>query len=224
MKEATGVEIVSDNTYVIKQAESIILAIKPQMMNNVLNEISTVISSKQRIISIAAGISTDTIEKRIGIDIPVIRVMPNTPALAGCSTTAICAGKYVTDNDMKFARYIFEAVGYVIPVDEHKMDIVTALSGCGPGYICMIIESLIDAGVELGLQRDIATELVNHTVEGTAKMLQKTKEHPAVLKNKVTSPGGATAAGLHVLEEKGLRGVIIQTVIAACSRTKELSK
>ncbi len=222
IQQKTGVAVLPENTQAVKQAETIILAVKPQAMNGVLEELAKLLSPDQLIISIAAGIKTETIEKQIGINKPVIRVMPNTPAMVGCSATAICKGKYASDEHLQWAVKIFEAVGYVAVVNENLMDTVTALSGSGPAYIFTVIESLIDAGVELGLTRDIASGLTIQTVKGAARMMEETKEHPAILKNRVTSPGGTTAAGLHALEKNGLRHAMIEAVTAAKNRAKEL--
>ncbi|MDI6781932.1 MAG: pyrroline-5-carboxylate reductase [bacterium] len=233
--QKTGVAVLLKNTEAAKQAETIILAVKPQAMEMVLEELAEVLSQDQLVISIAAGIKTETIEKQLKADttkiqkiqknpknLPVIRVMPNTPAMVGCSATAICKGRYSSDEHLKRAVRIFEAVGYVAVVNEELMDTVTALSGSGPAYIFTIIESLIDAGVELGLTRDVAAGLTIQTVKGAARMMEETKEHPATLKNRVTSPGGTTAAGLHALEKNGLRNAMIEAVIAAKNRAKEL--
>lgn len=224
--QKTGVNVLPENTQAAKQAETIILAVKPQTMEVLLQELSSVLSQDQLIISIAAGIKTETIEwcleQSQGMELPIIRVMPNTPALVGCSATAICKGKYAGDEQLKLAIKIFEAVGYVAVVDEKLMDTVTALSGSGPAYIFTVIESLIDAGVELGLPRDISTGLTIQTVKGAARMMEETRQHPAILKNRVTSPGGTTAAGLKALEKNGLRNAMIEAVIAAKNRAKEL--
>ncbi|MFH1897563.1 MAG: pyrroline-5-carboxylate reductase [Candidatus Desantisbacteria bacterium] len=222
VQEKTGVNVLTENAQAAKQAETIILAVKPQMMLAAIREIAGVLSPEQLVISIAAGTKTETIEGYLTQALPVIRVMPNTPALVGCSATAICKGKYASDDHLKWAIRIFEAVGFVVVVDEKLMDTVTALSGSGPAYIFTIIESLIDAGVELGLPRDIATGLTIQTVKGAAVMLEETQKHPAVLKNMVTSPGGTTAAGLHALEKNGIRVAILEAVIAAENRAKEL--
>ncbi len=231
IQQKTGVDVLLENIQAVKQAETIILAVKPQTMEDVLQGLAEVLSHDQLVISIAAGIKIETIEEQLMLPLvvndsvegsPVIRVMPNTPAMVGCSATAICKGRHANDEHLKWAVKIFEAVGYVAVVNEGLMDAVTALSGSGPAYIFTIIESLIDAGVELGLTRDIASGLTIQTVKGAARMMEETKEHPAILKNRVTSPGGTTAAGLHALEKNGLRNAMIEAVIAAKNRAKEL--
>ncbi|MEW6097182.1 MAG: pyrroline-5-carboxylate reductase [bacterium] len=221
--EELGVKGVSDNKEGIREADIIILSIKPQVMGNVLTEISGILKPSQKIISIAAGITTKFIESKIAKGIPVIRVMPNTPALVGHGMAGICSGMYAHAEDLELAKAIFEAVGKVVMVKENLMDAVTALSGCGPAYIFTIVDVLTDAGVFLGLPRDISLTLSIETVEGAVKMLKETNEHPAILRDKVTSPGGATIAGLNVLEEKGVRAAFIQAVTTAANRAKELS-
>lgn len=221
--EELGIKGLSDNKEGIREADIIVLSIKPQMMVNVLTEISDILNPAQKIISIAAGITTTFIESKLSIKIPVIRVMPNTPALVGHGIAGICKGKYAQDEDLELATVIFEAVGKVVVVKENLMDAVTALSGCGPAYIFTLVEVLTDAGVSLGLTRDISLTLTIETVEGAIKMLKETNQHPAVLRDKVTSPGGATIAALNVLEEKGIRTAFIQAVMTAANRSKELS-
>lgn len=226
--KALGVKGISENKEAVLVSDIIVLSIKPQVMANVLDEIADVIQPTQeaclvKVISIAAGITTKFIESKLTKKIPIIRVMPNTPALIGQGITGICAGKYAQDEDMELARTIFEAVGKVVMVKEEQMDTVTALSGCGPAYVFTIVEVLTEAGVSLGLPEEISLTLAIETVEGAAKMLKETKEHPAILRNKVTSPGGATIAALNVLEEKGLREIFLEAVTAAAKRSKQLS-
>lgn len=221
--EELGVKGKGDNKEGVKEADIVILSIKPQVMANVLTEISGSIESHQKIISIAAGITTNFIESKLAKEVAVIRVMPNTPALVGHSVAGICLGRYVKEQDLYLAKGIFEAVGKVVIVKEELMDAVTALSGCGPAYIFTIVESLTDAGVSVGLPRDISLTLAIETVEGAVKMLKETGEHPAILRDKVTSPAGATISALKVLEEKGIRAMFIQAVTAASNRAKELS-
>ncbi|MDI6736246.1 MAG: pyrroline-5-carboxylate reductase [bacterium] len=221
--KALGVKGISDNKQAVLLSDIIILSVKPQMMANILGEISGVVQPGQKVISIAAGITTEFIESKLAKEIPVIRVMPNTPALIGHGMAGICAGKYAQDEDMELVGVIFEAVGKVVVVKEEQMDAVTALSGCGPAYIFTIVEVLTAAGISLGLPEEISLPLAIETVEGAAKMLKETNEGPSILRNKVTSPGGATMAALNVLEEKGFREIFIQAVTVAAKRSKELS-
>lgn len=220
----SGIKGINDNKEGIREANIIILSIKPQMMTNVLTEISDFLKPTQKIISIAAGITTRFIESKLTKEISVIRVMPNTPALVGHGATGICAGRYVHNEDMELTKTIFEAVGKVVVVKEDLMDAVTALSGCGPAYVFTIVEILTDAAVSLGLPQDISLTLTIETIEGAVKMLKETGEHPAILRDKVTSPGGATIAALNVLEEKGVRKAFLQALTAAANRSKELSR
>lgn len=221
--EELEVKGISDNKEGVKEADIIILSIKPQMMVNVLTEISGSLHPSQKIISIAAGITTKFIESKLPKEIPLIRVMPNTPALVGHGIAGICKGRYAKDEDLELARVIFEAVGKVVVVKESLMDALTALSGCGPAYIFTLVEVLTDAGVSLGLPRDISLTLTVETVEGAVKMLKETNQHPVLLRDKVTSPGGATIVALNVLEERGIRAAFIQAVTSAANRLKELS-
>jgi len=221
--EELGINGLSNNKEGIRERDIIVLSIKPQVIANVLTEISGCIKPSQKIISIAAGITTKFIEFKIGKEIPVIRVMPNTPALVGHGIAGICPGRYAQIEDLELAKAIFEGVGKVVIVKEDLMNAITALSGCGPGYIFAIIEILAAAGRALGLPQDISLTLTIETVEGAVKMLKETGEDPAILRAKVTSPGGATLAALNVLEEKGIRATFLQAITAAANRSKELS-
>lgn len=222
LQQTTGIRIAESNLEAITDAEIIILSIKPQIIGNVLNEIAPHISSKI-LISIAAGITIKFIEERLGKEIAIIRAMPNTPCLIGAGISALSAGKRVDDSVMKKAHAIFESVGKVVIVEEKLMDAVTAISGCGPAYIFTLIETLSDAGVELGLSRDVALTLSAQTVEGAAKLVNQTREHPAILKEKVTSPAGATITGLHTLEKHNFRAALLDAVLSSAKRAKELS-
>ncbi len=221
--EELGIKGITDNKEGVREADIIILSIKPQIMVNVLTEISGFLKPTQKIISIAAGITTKFIESKLTKEIPVIRVMPNTPALVGHGIAGICLGRYTNEEDLELTKAIFEAVGKVVVVKEDLMDTITALSGCGPAYIFTIVEVLTDAGVSLGLPQDISLTLTIEMVEGAVKMLKATNQHPDILRDKVTSPGGATIAALNVLEEKGIRAAFLQAVTAAANRSKELS-
>lgn len=214
---------ISDNKEGVKETDIIVLSIKPQIMANILEEIAGLLKPSQKVISIAAGRTTGFIESKLAIEIPVIRVMPNTPALVGQGMAGICSGKYANKQDLELATTIFEAVGKVVIVNEDLMDSVTALSGCGPAYLFNIVEILTDAGVSLGLSKDISLALTIETIEGAVKMLKETNQEPSVLRAKVTSPGGATMAALKVLEEKGFRETLIHAVTTAARRAKELS-
>lgn len=201
----------------------IILAIKPQMAGGVLREMAPAVSAEKLVISIMAGISTGFIEEALSGDLRVVRVMPNTAALIQAAATAICAGQNASEHDLEMTREIFSRVGTVVTTSEKLMDAVTGLSGSGPAYVFGFIEALSDAGVKNGLARDVSLALAVQTVLGAARMVSETGEHPALLKEKVTSPGGTTIAGLHTLENGRFHGLVMDAVDSACSRSKELS-
>jgi len=215
--------LTNDNLDVAKRSDIIILAVKPQVAASVLTGLEPVISTDKLIISIMAGISTDFIEKTLTSGVRVVRTMPNTPALIQSAATAVCPGRKATDQDIETAREIFTRVGTVVAVPEKQMDAVTGLSGSGPAYVFTFIEALSDAGVKNGLPRDVATALAIQTVLGAARMAAETGDHPALLREKVTSPGGTTIAALHSLENGRFRGVIMDAVDAASQRSRELA-
>lgn len=218
-----SVEVTVDNLDVARQAEIIILAIKPQVAASVLTGLEPVISSDKLIISIMAGISTGFIEETLTNGVRVVRCMPNTPALVQTAASALCPGRKATGHDLEIAREIFSLVGVVVTVPEKQMDAVTGLSGSGPAYVFTFIEALADAGVKNGLPRDVAASLAVQTVLGAARMAAETGEHPALLRERVTSPGGTTIAALHALENGRFRGLIMDAVDAATQRSKELA-
>ena len=215
-------EVTDDNLNVARQADIIILAVKPQMAGSVLTALEPVISAHMLIISIMAGVSTGFIEKILTNGVRVVRCMPNMPALIQCAATALCPGRKANDQDIEIARVIFSCVGVVVTVPEKQMDAVTGLSGSGPAYVFTFIEALADAGVENGLPRDVAASLALQTVLGAARMAAETGEHPALLRERVTSPGGTTIAAMHSLENGRFRGLIMDAVGAATERSKEL--
>ncbi len=216
-------EITDDNLQLASQADIIILAVKPQVAASVLTGLEPAITPDKLIISIMAGISTGLIEETLTNGVRVVRTMPNTPALIQTAATAICPGRKATEQDLEVARTIFSCVGVVVTVPEKQMDAVTGLSGSGPAYVFTFIEALADGGVKNGLPRDVAHQLAVQTVLGAARMVSESGEHPAQLRDKVTSPGGTTIAALHALEKEGFRGVVMDAVDAACRRSKELS-
>lgn len=220
------VQLASDNLDVMKKADIVILSVKPQIIIEVLDQISGSANDSKLIISIAAGISLEIIQKTLDKEgtktLRLIRAMPNTPALVQTGATAMSKGVNALEEDMKTAKEIFSAVGKVVEVNEDLMDAVTGLSGSGPAYIFLIIEALIDAGVKAGLPRDISMTLSIQTVLGAAKLVSESGEHPEKLKDMVTSPGGTTLAGLHALEEGELKAVLMNAVKSATKRSKEL--
>ncbi len=219
-----GITIVGHNTDIARQCQAVIIAVKPQVASWVLQEISSELPAETPLISIMAGVTTAFMEAAFPGAARVVRVMPNTPALVLEAASAIARGLHATDDDISLARRIFELVGKTWVVDEKLLDAVTGLSGSGPAYVMTFIEALADAGVRNGLPRDIAAGLAVQTVYGSAKLLLETREHPALLREKVTSPGGTTIAGLHVLENGAFRGNIISAVEAATERSRELGK
>ena len=212
-----------DNLEVARKADIIILAVKPQMAGSVLSGLEPAISADKLVISIMAGIATGFIEESLTNGIKVVRAMPNTPALLQAAATAICPARKANGADLDTASAIFELVGTVATVPEKLMDAVTGLSGSGPAYVYSFIEALADAGVREGLPRDVAAELAAQTVIGAARMVTETGEHPALLREKVTSPGGTTIAGVYALENGRFRGTVMDAVHAAAVRSKELA-
>jgi len=211
------------NKEIVESSNVVILAIKPQSMGAVLTEIASVVSKDQLFISIAAGITVKSLEKYLE-KVPVIRVMPNNPALIGEGITAVCRGSFAGEKDMKTAEKIFSFVGDTLRIDEKHMNAVTALSGSGPAFVYEIIDALVNGGVEAGLTKEIATDLALKTVTGSVKTLIKTKKTPQELKEMVTSPGGTTLAGLRVLEEINFKEALKRAVVKAKERAKEISE
>jgi pyrroline-5-carboxylate reductase len=223
MAEKYKIAVGTDNVDVAKKSEILILSVKPQVMSKVLDEVAPHVHSKALVISIAAGIPIAAIEGKLP-KARVVRTMPNTPALVGAGATAIAAGGHATPEDLQAAKRIFDSIGLTVILEEAQMDAVTGLSGSGPAYIFLIIEALSDAGVKMGLSRYNAQALAAQTVLGSAKLLLETNEHPGRLKDMVTSPGGTAIAGLHTLEQGGLRTTLINAVEAATKRSRELGE
>ena len=224
IKKTYSVQTVHKHREAVERGDIIILAVKPQDIAKVLQKIADEINRSKLLISIAAGVSLKFIESYFSSKIRLIRVMPNTPALIKEGAAALSKGKSATEDDLETARNIFNTVGKTVIVDEKLMDAVTGLSGSGPAYIFTILEALVAAGVKMGLSREVSQELSVQTLLGSAKMLVETGEHPARLRDMVTSPGGTTIAGLHALERGGLRGTIMNAVEAATKRSKELGE
>lgn len=219
-----GVKPARDLSDLATASNIILLAVKPQVMNQVLASIKDNLAHRPLIISIAAGVAIDTITRGLKQELPVIRVMPNTPALVQQGASALARGPLVSDQQMALAVQLFESVGVATEVEEKMLDAVTGLSGSGPAYVLQFLESMMDAGVLMGLPRPVARKLVVQTVLGTAKMVMDTGRHPAVLKDMITSPGGTTICGLQVLEASGIRGTIMNAVEAATERSLELGR
>jgi pyrroline-5-carboxylate reductase len=219
-----GIQVSSDNADLVRRADIVILAVKPQIMDAVASEIAPVVTRRKLLISIAAGVATEKIRARLPRDSRLIRVMPNTPALVLEGATAIAKADGLEPGDLDIAREIFGAVGRVVVLGEEMIDAVTGLSGSGPAYIAIVIESLADGGVRMGLDRATAMTLATQTVLGAAKLLLETGLHPGALKDMVSSPGGTTIAGIAALEEGGLRTTFIKAVERATQRSRELGQ
>jgi len=224
IRDAFKVTTSRDNVDVAGKADIIILAVKPQSMKILLDEIKAVMSEKRLVISIAAGVKTRTLSDAAGGTARIVRTMPNIGAKVLASATAICQGPGATQDDMLTAEQIFEAIGSTVMVSEDLMDAVTGLSGSGPAYFFQFIEAMADAGVRAGLMRSVALKLAAQTCLGAAQLVLETGDHPAVLKDQVTSPAGTTIEGLRVLEQGAVRATIISAVSAAVERSKELGR
>src|ERR1043165_2659771 len=222
MRERFKVAGSLSNKVAAETADIIILAVKPQTVPIVMSEIGDGLNPSQILISVAASVSTAFIEKHIPAPVPVVRAMPNTPCLLNKGMTGIAAGKNASREHLDLAKFIFDAVGRTIIADEKHMDAITGLSASGPAFLYIVIESLAEAGVKVGLPRDIATELAAQTVIGAGSMVLETSEHPAKLKDMVTTPARCTIDGILELEEGGVRGTLIKAVVKATQRAKEL--
>jgi pyrroline-5-carboxylate reductase len=219
-----GVKVIGSNLEATEQADVVVLSVKPQTMEQLLDEIAPAVDHRKLVISIAAGVSIAAIARKLGAGVRIVRTMPNTPALVGAGATALARGAHATDSDLEQARSLFQAVGTTVIVEEHHLDAVTGLSGSGPAFLFLVIEALADGGVKVGLARPVAMTLAAQTVLGSAKLVLETGEHPGRLKDQVTSPGGTAIAGVHALEQGGLRAALIAAVEAATRRSRELGE
>lgn len=222
-KEA-GIQATTSNLEVLKAAQVVILAVKPDQVNDVLAEIRPHFTEKHLLVSIAAGVTLARMESALPAGAKVVRVMPNTPALVGASASGYALGKAAGSEEAQLVQKLLSAVGTAYQVKESLLDAVTGLSGSGPAYVFLMIEALSDGGVAAGLPRDTATKLAAQTLLGSAKMLLETGQHPGALKDMVTSPGGTTIDGLHELEKGGLRAALINAVRAASEKSKKLGQ
>jgi len=217
-----GVAVTTGNRKAVHGADIVLLGVKPQVVGEVLKEIAPELSEKTLVISVAASVPTSYIEQHIGGTVPVIRAMPNTPSAVGCGMTGICRGSHTTAQHLEIARTMFDAVGRTVVVDEKNMDAVTGLSASGPAFAYIILESLAEAGVKVGLPRDVSTLLAAQTMKGAASVVLETGDHPALLKDAVTTPAGCTIDGIMELEEGKLRVTLIKAVVKATHRAGEL--
>jgi pyrroline-5-carboxylate reductase len=217
-----GVSGTTDNRKAVHGADIVLLAVKPQVVGDVLKEIAPELGKDTLIISVAASVPTAYIEQRVGAKTAVVRAMPNTCSAVGCGMTGICRGAHASAEHLEIAKAMFNAVGRTVVVDEKNMDAVTGLSASGPAFAYIILESLAEAGVKVGLPRDIATLLASQTMKGAASVVLETGDHPALLKDAVTTPAGCTIDGILELEEGKLRVTLIKAVVKATQRAGEL--
>lgn len=212
------------NEALVRSSSLVFLVIKPQVVSSVLSEIRQAVTQSHLLVSVVAGLTISSITAGLGGRRKVIRVMSNAPALIGEGATALAPGEGIEEKELKNVEHIFDALGRVVIVQEKDMDVITGLSGSGPAYLFMVMEALADGAVRMGLSREVALFLAAQTTLGAARMVLETGLHPAVLKEKVTSPGGTTMAGIHQLESDGLRGTLMSAVKAATERSAELGK
>ncbi|MDI6725414.1 MAG: pyrroline-5-carboxylate reductase [Smithellaceae bacterium] len=224
IRKSHGVKTTASNREVVRLADIVVLAVKPQIMREVISEISGELDRSKLVISIAAGVPLESIEACAGKELKLIRVMPNICSAVREGMSAIASGRHATEEDRLLAKTIFDATGKSLFIEENLLDAVTGLSGSGPAFIFLIIDALADAGVKMGLPRKDALLLAAQTILGAAHMLMETGEHPGKLKDMVTSPGGTAIAGLHTLEKGGLRTTLMNAVEASTNRAKALGE
>lgn len=224
LESKLGVRCLTDNLQAAQLADLIVLGVKPTQVDEVVRGIAPALNNKKLLISIAASVTTAAIESAAGAEMAVIRAMPNTPATLGAGMTALVRGRFADTSHMAIAEEMFRTAGRVVEVDEKHMDAVTGLSGSGPAFLYIILEALAEAGVNVGLPRDIATQLAAQTAYGAARMVLETGAHPALLKDEVTTPAGCTVDGILELEAGGLRVTLIKAVKRATERARELAR
>jgi pyrroline-5-carboxylate reductase len=222
IKELCGVETSESNRDAVKDAGLIVVAVKPQDLAALLDEIGDVLTSEQTVLSVAAAVRTPNIEKHLSANVPVVRAMPNTPATVQEGMAGICAGAHAGEEHLALAEEVLAHLGAVVRVQEDEMDAVTAVSGSGPAYFALLAEAMIEAGILLGLSREISTQLVVQTMFGTAKLLRDEHIHPVELRENVTSPGGTTIRAIRELERAGIRAAFLNAIQAAMERSREL--
>lgn len=223
LSEQHGIEVTLDNAMAVKDSEVIVLAVKPQDIEALLASISGVVAPDQTVLSVVAAISIDLIEKGLAAEVPVVRAMPNTPSIVHEGMAGIAAGRYADENHVRMAVDVLNHVGRVVQVPETYLDAVTAISGSGPAYFALLAEAMIEAGILLGLSREISTDLVIQTMFGSAKLLRDEQMHPVELREMVTSPGGTTIRAIRVLEQSGVRAAFLNAIQAAMERSQELA-
>jgi pyrroline-5-carboxylate reductase len=221
-KNHGAIALTTDNRAAVAGAPIVLLCVKPQVLPQVLEEIAPVLAPQTLVISIAASTTVGFIQQKLGKEVAVVRAMPNTPATVGAAMTALCAGAAVSGDQLETAKRLFESVGRALIVDEKHMDAITALSASGAAFVFVILESMAEAGVKVGLPREMATTLVAQTLFGSAKLALETGHHPALLKDAVTTPAGCTIEGLMELERGGLRVTLMNAIVTTTKRAREL--
>jgi pyrroline-5-carboxylate reductase len=223
LHERYGVEATLSNTAAAAGAQIVVIAVKPQDLDALLGEVAPSLSAEQTVLSVAAAISTRAIESHLPDGIPVVRAMPNAPSTVHEGIAGMCAGAYAGEEQLALAEEVLTALGKVVRLPESAMDAVTAVSGSGPAYFALLAEAMIEAGILLGLSREVSTQLVVQTMLGTAKLLRDEQMHPVDLREAVTSPGGTTIRAIQVLEQEGVRAAFLNAIQAAMERSKELA-
>ena len=219
-----GIETTLDNSAAVAGADVVVLAVKPQDIDALLSEIADHVTDQQIILSVVAAIPTSHIESRLSNNVPVVRAMPNTPSVVHEGMAGLAGGRHAEDKHVAIAAEVLTHVGRVVTVSESYLDAVTAISGSGPAYFALLAEAMIEAGILLGLSREISTELVVQTMLGSAKLLRDEKMHPVELREMVTSPGGTTTRAIQVLEQSGVRAAFLNAIQAAMERSQELAR
>jgi pyrroline-5-carboxylate reductase len=224
LRERHGVAVTLSNADAVRGAGLIVIAVKPQDIEALLGEVGPLIQPEQTVLTVAAAIPTSAIERQLGDAVPVVRAMPNTPSVVHEGMAAICAGSHAGEEHLTLAEEALRHLGAVVRVSEPYMDAVTAVSGSGPAYFALLAEAMIEAGILLGLSREVSTQLVVQTMLGTAKQLRDLKMHPVELREMVTSPGGTTIAAIRELEQAGVRAAFLNAIQAAMDRSRELAR
>ncbi len=219
-----GIEVAADNRKICEFADIVVLAVKPQIVDPVLEELAAGVGKDKLLVSVAAGVPISRIEAKLTAGARVVRVMPNLPCVAGAGASAYASGTHATPKDLEHVAAILNSFGIGLAVEEKYLDAVTGLSGSGPAYVFLFMEALVDGGVHVGLPRDVALKLALQTVYGSARMALESAKHLGELKDEVTSPGGTTIAGLYALEQQGFRGAVMEAVLSATHRSQELGK
>jgi pyrroline-5-carboxylate reductase len=223
LREKHGVEATTSNAEAIRGADVVVLAVKPQDIETLLGEVGHLLTAEQTVLSVAAAIPTAAIERRVADGVPVVRAMPNRPATVHEGIAGICAGAHADDQHLRLAEEALSHLGAVVQVPERYMDAVTAVSGSGPAYFALLAEAMIEAGILLGLSREVSTQLVVQTMLGTAHLLRDEGIHPVELREQVTSPGGTTIRAIRELERAGVRAAFLNAIQAAMERSRELA-